>query len=66
MRTITNKQYDDYMALCRDRQAGRILTPMWLRTVCGSCGYDPEAIGRYFLEILPKIAPYPAECEEES
>lgn len=55
MPTITKKQYEDYMQLCRDRANGRILTPDGLRFVCEALNHDPEAIGKQMLETLAKI-----------
>ena len=54
--TLTQKQIADYEQLCRDRTYGRILTPDGLRFICEACNYDPEAIGKYFLELLPRIS----------
>lgn len=55
MPTITKKQLEDYEQLCRDRNNGRLLTPDGLRFICEANSYDPEAIGRHFLEVLAKI-----------
>lgn len=57
MKKITDKQYLEYERYLKDKNNGRILTPDGLRFVCESNGYDPEAIGRHFLEVLPKICP---------
>jgi hypothetical protein len=53
--TLTPKQYKDYQQLCEDRRNGRILTPDGLRLICEAYNYDPEEIGKHFLEVLPKI-----------
>lgn len=55
MPTITKKQMAEYEQLKRDRDNGRLLTPDGLRFICEANGYDPEKIGKYFLEVLPKI-----------
>ena len=52
---LTQKQIADYEQLCYDRNNGRILTPDGLRFICEANKYDPEAIGRHFLEVLAKI-----------
>ena len=57
MPTITKKQYDDYKKLCYDREHGRIITPDGLRFVCEANNYEPEAIGKHFLEVLGRIHP---------
>lgn len=54
-KTLTQKQIADYEQLCRDRNNGRLLTPDGLRFICEANGYDPEAIGRHFLEVLAKM-----------
>ena len=52
---LTQKQIADYEQLCYDRNNGRILTPDGLRFICEANNYDPEAIGRHFLEVLAKM-----------
>lgn len=54
MHKLTNKQYEAYMKILRDRDEGRLLTPDGLRFICQANGYDPEKIGRQFLELLGK------------
>ncbi len=55
MPTITKKQLEEYEQLKRDRDHGRLLTPDGLRFICETNGYDPEKIGKHFLEVLPKV-----------
>ena len=55
MPTISKKQYEDYERLCHDRKNGRLLTPDGLRLICSANGYDAEAIGKHFLELLQNI-----------
>lgn len=52
MHKLTNKQYNEYMKLLRDRENGRLLTPEGLRFICQSNGYDPNRIGLHFLTVL--------------
>lgn len=54
-KTLTQKQIADYEQLCRDRNNGRLLTPDGLRFICEANNYDPETIGRHFLEVLAKM-----------
>lgn len=54
-KALTQKQIADYEQLCRDRNNGRLLTPDGLRFICEANNYDPEVIGRHFLEVLAKI-----------
>ena len=54
-RTLNKKQMADYEQLCRDRNNGRLLTPDGLRLICEANNYDPEAIGRHFLEVLGQM-----------
>ena len=55
MKSMTKKQLEDYERLCRDRNNGRILTPDGLRFICEANNYDPEAIGKHFLEVLARF-----------
>lgn len=52
MHKLTDKQYNEYQRMLRDRDAGRILTPDGLRLICSSNEYDPEKIGLHFLTVL--------------
>ena len=54
-RQLTQAQLADYDQLCHDRTYGRILTPDGLRFICEANNYDAEAIGKHFLEVLPRI-----------
>ena len=54
-KSLTQKQIADYEQLCLDRNNGLLLTPDGLRFICEANNYDPEAIGRHFLEVLTKI-----------
>ncbi len=51
---MTSKQVQDYRELCRERDQGRILTPDGLIFICEACHYEPEAIGRHFIEMAAK------------
>lgn len=55
MPVITKTQFDDYNKLCKDRIYGRILTPDGLRLICEANNYDPESIGKQFLETYIKF-----------
>jgi len=57
MPTITKKQYDDYMLLRKQRDEGKLLTPDGLRFICEANDFDPEKIGKHFLEVLPSVCP---------
>ena len=52
MHKLTDKQYDEYKRMLRDRDAGRILTTDGLRMICSAHEYDPEKIGLHFLTVL--------------
>ena len=60
---MTKKQIADYNKLCQDRAHGRLLTPEGLAFICRANGYNAEAIGRHFLEVLPKVCPNYGELE---
>lgn len=55
MKNISNKQYEEYQQFLKERSEGRILTPEGLRFICEAYEYNPEKIGKHFLELLPKI-----------
>ena len=55
MKQISNKQYEEYQQYLRYRSEGRILAPDGLRFICEANAYDPEKIGRHFLELLPRL-----------
>ena len=52
MHKLTNKQYEAYMKILRDKEEGRLLTPDGLRMICSANEYDPEKIGLHFLTVL--------------
>lgn len=52
MKTITNKEYTHFQKYKDDLLYGRILTPDGLRIICAGYDYDPEEIGRHFLQML--------------
>lgn len=55
-KALTQKRIADYEQLCHDRNNGRLLTPDGLRFICEANDYDPEAIGRHFLEVLAAVS----------
>ena len=54
-KTLTRKQIAEYEQYRNDRDHGCLLTPDGLRFVCEAYDYNPEAIGKHFLEILARI-----------
>ena len=52
MHKLTNKQYEEYMKMIRDKEEGRLLTPDGLRMICSEKKYDPEKIGLHMLAVL--------------
>ena len=52
MHKLTNKQYEEYMKMIRDKEEGRLLTPDGLRMICSENKYDPEKIGLHMLAVL--------------
>ena len=50
MHKLTNKQYEEYMKMIRDKEEGRLLTPDGLRMICSANKYDPEKI--HMLAVL--------------
>lgn len=64
MHKLTDKQYNEYQRMLRDRDAGRLLTPDGLRLICSSNEYDPEKIGLHMLTVLANWNKVET-CEEE-
>lgn len=52
VKSMAKKEFAEYRQYLRDRDSGRILTPDGLRLICEAYEYDPEKIGRHFLEVL--------------
>lgn len=52
MHKLTNKQYEEYMKILRDKEEGRLLTPDSLRMICSANEYDPKKIGIHMLTVL--------------
>ena len=52
---LTVKQIQDYKQLCKEREQGRMLTPDGIIFICEANHYDPESIGRHFIEMAAKF-----------
>ncbi len=57
MKQLTNKEYEEWLKYKDAKAKGHILMPDTIRFICAANDYDPEKIGRHFLEVLPKICP---------
>ncbi len=57
MKQLSNKEYEEWIKYKEEKTKGRVLMPDTVRFICEANSFDPEKIGRYFLEILPKICP---------
>ena len=55
MKSISNKEYEEFQKYKSDKLNGRILTPDGLRFIIEAHDYDAQKIGQHFLEMLPKI-----------
>ncbi len=55
MKRTTDKEYKEFLEYKADKLHGRILTPDGLRFICSANKYDPQKIGEYFLDLLPRI-----------
>ena len=51
---ITDAEYRDYQRLKREEQAGHLLTLNTMRLIVRACDYDPEKVGKHFLEVYAK------------
>ncbi len=53
--SLTKKEMKDYQQFCLDRLYGRILTVDGLLLICKANDYDPEKIGKHFIEMANKF-----------
>ncbi len=63
MKQITNKEYKEWLAYKDEKAKGHILMPDMVRFICEANNFDPEEIGKHFLEVLPRICPHPPRPE---
>ena len=52
---MTKEQIAEYEYLTKEKANGRLLTVEGIEFICAANNYDAEAIGKHFLELLPKI-----------
>ena len=57
MKKIKDKQCEEYLKYKSDESHGRFLTPEGLRFIIQANNYDAEDIGKYFLNLLPRLTP---------
>ena len=57
MKQISNKEYEEWLKYKDAKAKSHILMPDTISFICEAYDYDPEKIGRHFLELLPKICP---------
>lgn len=50
MKKITDKEYKLFEEYKSALRSGQLLTPSGLNTICESFNYDPEKIGKHFIE----------------
>lgn len=55
MKSISNKEYEEFQKYKSDKLSGHIITPDGLRFIIEANEYDAQKIGQHFLEMLPKI-----------
>lgn len=53
--TITADQYAEYMELKQARRDGHLLSADTLRMIVHACEFDPEKVGRHFLEVYARM-----------
>ena len=51
---ITVAEYLDYQRLKHEEQAGHLLTLDTMRLIVKACDYDPEKVGKHFLEVYAR------------
>ena len=49
--TITKAQYAEYLRLKEAERTGHLLSEDALRLIVRACDYDPEKVGKHFLEV---------------
>lgn len=49
--TITKAQYADYQRLKEAERTGHLLSEDALCLIVKACDYDPEKVGKHFLEV---------------
>lgn len=54
---MSSAEHEKFIRYLKDCQEGSVLSGDTLLSICETCDYDPEAIGRYFLELLPHFYP---------
>lgn len=52
--TISKKDYADYMRLKQLEREGHLLSVDALRLIVRACDYDPEKVGKHFLEVYAR------------
>ena len=52
---MTKDQIAEYEYLTKEKANGRLLTAEGIEFICAANNYDAEAIGKYFLVLLPQI-----------
>ena len=52
--TITKSEYADYQRLKAAEREGQLLSTDALRMIVRACDFDPEKVGRHFLEVYAK------------
>lgn len=52
--TISKKDYADYMRLKQLEHEGHLLSVNALRMIVRACDYDPEKVGKHFLEVYAR------------
>ena len=53
--TITADQYAEYMELKQAKNDGHLLSADAMRMIVRACEFDPEKVGRHFLEVYARM-----------
>ena len=62
MPTINKSDYEEYKRLKRLSESGLLLSPEGIRFICNANNNKPAKIGRYLLELLPRIEQHEQEA----
>lgn len=53
--TITADQYAEYLELKQAKSDGHLLSFDTMRMIVRTCEFDPEKVGRHFLEVYARM-----------
>jgi hypothetical protein len=52
MKSISNKEYEEFQKYKTAKIKGQIITPEFLESLCESFNYDPYKLGKHLIECV--------------